>query len=209
MNKIAIIGAGGLGREIYELLLDINRESSSWEILGFIDDNDKVEDAYILPASYLGKIDCIDNLSKETQLVIAIANPKIREKIYNQYKDKRKFPIIIHPKATIASSSNIGNGSVICNGAILSINTKFGNCVIINFHSVVAHDAIIGNYVTLHVNVNISGNVRVGSYSTLGSGSSVIQGKKIGENCIIGIGSSVIKNIKDNSIAMGVPAIVY
>ncbi|WP_369048789.1 hypothetical protein [Tenacibaculum sp. UWU-22] len=39
MKKIAIIGTGGLGREVLEIIQSINRGRKVWDILGFFDDN--------------------------------------------------------------------------------------------------------------------------------------------------------------------------
>jgi hypothetical protein len=38
MEKIAIFGAGGFGREIACLINTINKESKQWDFIGFFDD---------------------------------------------------------------------------------------------------------------------------------------------------------------------------
>ena len=34
-----IIGAGGLGREVFQLVQDINQQEPTWQLLGFLDDD--------------------------------------------------------------------------------------------------------------------------------------------------------------------------
>ena len=38
MTPLVIIGAGGFGREVLELVLDINAAAPTFEFLGFLDD---------------------------------------------------------------------------------------------------------------------------------------------------------------------------
>ena len=42
MEKIAIFGAGGFGREVACLISAINEQSPRWELIGFFDDNSKL-----------------------------------------------------------------------------------------------------------------------------------------------------------------------
>lgn len=42
MKDIVIIGAGGFGREVAWLIEDINRIKQTWNIIGFVDDNDAI-----------------------------------------------------------------------------------------------------------------------------------------------------------------------
>lgn len=43
MKDIVIIGAGGFGREVVELIDDINLRNPTWNIIGFVDDNPKMQ----------------------------------------------------------------------------------------------------------------------------------------------------------------------
>lgn len=208
MKDIVIIGAGGMGRETAWLIEQINQVEEKWNILGYLDDNENVLGKILNGYKVLGKIEILDNLPSETNVVIAIGNGKIREKIIERLGE-REYPILIHPNVNIAKSSEIGEGTIICSGALISIETKIGKHCIINFNSIVAHDSVIEDFVTIHVNVNISGNVSIEKFSTIGSGSSIYQGKKIEENCMIGIGSAVIKRVKKGKTALGVPAEIY
>src|SRR5699024_5366518 len=95
MKDIVIIGAGGFGREVAWLIEDINNESSGWNILGFVDDNESVQDKQLGDYSVIGKLDYL--LDKELNVVIAIANPTIRRLIYNKLKHtKNIFPTLIN-----------------------------------------------------------------------------------------------------------------
>ncbi len=208
MKKIVIVGAGGMGRETAWLIEQINVLKNEWEILGFIVDDSEFKGKVISGYTVLGDTNYLKTISEDIFVVVAIGNGKIREAVIERIENK-KFATLIHPNVNIAKTSEVGEGSIICSGAVVSIDTKIGKHCIINFNSIIAHDAILEDFVTIHVNVNISGNVKVGRYSIIGSGTSIHQKKVIGENCVIGIGSSVIKNIKDNKTALGVPAEIF
>lgn len=48
----------------------------------------------------------------------------------------------------------------------------------------------------------------VGNNVHIGSNASILPGVRIGNNCVIGLGAIVTKDVPDNSIVVGVPAIV-
>ena len=123
MKDIVIIGAGGMGRETAWLIEQINQVEEKWNILGYLDDNENVLGKILNGYKVLGKIEILDNLPSETNVVIAIGNGKIREKIIERLGE-REYPILIHPNVNIAKSSEIGEGTIICSGALISIETK-------------------------------------------------------------------------------------
>lgn len=41
VKDLIIVGAGGHGREVLEWILDINEVKPTWNVLGFIDDDEK------------------------------------------------------------------------------------------------------------------------------------------------------------------------
>lgn len=69
---------------------------------------------------------------------------------------------------------------------------------------VLAHDGSLRNY-TGYTRV---GKVSIGSNTFIGAGSIIMPGVSIGDNAIIGAGSVVTKNVPDNSVAVGNPAVI-
>ena len=55
--KIVIIGAGGFGKEVLCTLLEQNKISETFEILGFIDDDTKLHGKIIQQKKVLGGLD--------------------------------------------------------------------------------------------------------------------------------------------------------
>lgn len=208
MKDIVIIGAGGMGRETAWLIEQINQVEEKWNILGYLDDNENVLGKILNGYKVLGKIEILDNLPSETNVVIAIGNGKIREKIIERLGE-REYPILIHPNVNIAKSSEIGEGTIICSGALISIETKIGKFCFINFSSILGHDVILDDYVSVYAGVILAGNVKIGKRVSLGSGSVIYPGKNIESDSVIGLNTAVMKNIKEGKVALGVPAEIY
>lgn len=204
MKKIYIVGAGGFAREVAWLIEDINEKKLTWEIAGFIDDNLENLGKELNGYKVLGDMDYLNNQSK-ANVVIAIGNGEIREKIANKIK-KHEFPVLIHPSVIKSKIVEIEEGSIVCAGNIITTNIKIGKYNIINLDSTIGHDVILEDYVTVLPSVNISGNVNIGLRTTIGTGTAIIQGVEIGKDCMIGAGSVVNKAIQNYSTAVGVPA---
>ena len=93
MKDIYIIGASGFGREVAWLI----EELDEFNVIGFVDDNKEIQDKKINDIPVVGGISFLIDQKEETNVVIAIGNPTIRYKIYEQLKENKniKFPNII------------------------------------------------------------------------------------------------------------------
>ena len=204
-KNLFIIGAGGLGREL-ELWLKLIPESSrDFKVIGFIDDNLNALDGF--PSSYkiLGTIDSFV-FKKTDYAVISIADPLIKECIYERLMDRVKLYTFIANSAIIEDYKNIGEGSVICPNAIVSTNAGIGNCVTVNCGTQLGHDSVIGNFSSFMANVMIGGEVIIGNRVYFGSQSALVPRKKICDDVKITAGSIVICNIKKTGVYFGNPA---
>ena len=206
MKDLYIIGAGGFGREVAWLVERINEVAPTWNIKGFIDDNESLwgtkEDAY----DVVGGCDYLKTLG-DVYAVCAVGSARVRKIIIDKFKDSKvKFATVIDPSVIISKCVEIGEGTIICAGTIITVDIKIGNHVIINLDCTIGHDDVISDYVTVYPSVNISGNVTVGECSELGTGMQIIQGKNIAPNTIIGAGAVVVKDCLESGTYVGSPA---
>lgn len=206
MKDIVIIGAGGFGREVAWLLERINNVTPTWNIKGFIDDNERLwgkwEDNY----KVLGGTEYLKNCG-EIYAVCAVGSASVREKIVSKLQDcKMKFATVIDPSVIISDRVQIGEGTIICAGTIITVDVKIGKHVIINLDCTIGHDDILGDYVTIYPSANVSGNVTIGNTTELGTGMQVIQGKVIAANTIVGAGAVVVKDCVEEGTYVGNPA---
>ena len=206
LKDLIIIGAGGVGRETALIVEDINNKSKEWNLLGFVDDYKEIGED-INGYKVLGGNDYINNYNGEVYVVCAIANYKIKKNIIQNIKnDNVKFANIIHPSVKLNRTIDIGYGCIIYQNSIITANISIGNHVIVSPKCGIGHDSIINDYCSLLWNVNVSGNVVLEEGVTMGSGSTIIQGKKVECGSFIGAGAVVIDDIKEDSVAVGVPS---
>ena len=119
-------------------------------------------------------------------------------------KDKNlKMPhigkVLIDDHVEIASNCTIDRGSV--DDTVIGKNTYLDNQV----H--VAHNVKIGKNCLIAGQVGFAGSSTLSDNVSIGGQAGISGHLKIGSNVKIGGGSGVVKNIEDNSVVMGYPAI--
>lgn len=204
MKDLIIIGAGGLGKEVAWIVERINKVNSTWNLLGFIDDDVKIQGKTINGYKVLGTTNDITAYDNSF-FVCAIASSSIRKKIISKFSTLN-YATIIDPSIQLSNYIEIGDGSIISLNSTFTVNIHIGNHVIINYDCTIGHDSAINDFCTLYPSVNVSGNTKIYDCCEIGTGTQIIQGLKIGENAIVGAGSVVIKDLPQNCTAVGVPA---
>ncbi|MDD6291419.1 MAG: acetyltransferase [Lachnospiraceae bacterium] len=206
MKDLYIIGAGGFGREVAWLVERINANNPEWTIKGFIDDNEWIWGVEYDGYKVLGGSEYLKRC-ENAYAVCAVGSAKTRKAIIEKYDNSNiKYATLIDPSVILSDSVDIGEGSIICAGTIITVDITIGKHVIINLDCTIGHDSILNDFVTLYPSVNVSGNVKIGVGVELGTGMQIIQGKNIGANTILGAGSVVTSYVPNNCTAVGVPA---
>ncbi len=203
MKDLVIIGAGGFGRET-ALMVD---QMYAWNLVGFYDDY--VQQGTLVDGSnVLGNISLLNESKHAIAVVIAIADPLIRQRIVVSLTNKNiYFPALIHPTALSGHASNvIGNGCIITAGVILTTGITLCDFVIVNLATTIGHDVVISEFTSIMPQCSISGNVRLGNRCFIGSGSRILQGITIGDDSVVGAGAVVTKSFATNSKLIGIPA---
>ena len=208
MKDLIIFGASGFGREVAWAVERINKVYPTWNLLGFIDDNENLQGAEINGYKVLGKTGDVSKYA-DAYFVCAVGASKVREKIVNKMRainPSIKFGTIIDPSVEMSELVDIGEGTIICAHTIITVNITIGNHVIINLDCTIGHDAIVKDFVTLYPSVNVSGITNIGHAVELGTGLQIIQGKSVGDYSIVGAGAVITKDIPAKCTAVGSPA---
>ena len=193
MNRIAIYGAGGFGKEVKMLLDIISGSKEEISFAGFLDDFVKRH-----PMAAKGHYE---------DIIIAVADSKIRESIYKRVRSEScPFANIIHPDTYVDKANTIGKGTIICGGVMLTVDICLGEFVIVNLGTTIGHDVVVGDFTSIMPSVNISGGVKIGKSVFIGSGATILQGLTIGDRAVIGAGAVVIRPIAAGQKVAGVPA---
>lgn len=207
MKDIAIIGAGGCGREVKMLIDQINAVQPQFNFIGYFDDG---LETYKLINGHpvLGPVEAINTWQTELDIVLAIGLPSLKKKLFAKIVNPRiTYPVLIHPSVLIGNDDvTIGPGTIICAGNIITVNIKIGSHVIFNMGCTVGHDTVIDNYCSFMCSVNVSGEVVIEEGVYVGAGAKIINQLSIGANTIVGAGAVVVKSLPPNCTAVGVPA---
>src|SRR5688572_18178867 len=83
LAPIAIVGAGGFGREVLLLLHQINQVRPTWQIQGFYDDNTR-QPATINGVPYLGPLADLLRVNTPLALVLAVGDPRVKARLRQQ-----------------------------------------------------------------------------------------------------------------------------
>ena len=106
---------------------------------------------------------------------------------------------LINSDVEIASGCTIDRGSV--DDTVIGKNTYLDNQVHI------AHNVKIGEDCMIAGQVGFAGSSTIGNNVSIGGQAGISGHLKIGNNVKIGGGSGVVKDIEDNQIVMGYPAV--
>lgn len=207
-QDIVIFGAGGFGREVMWMLETANKKSKTWRILGFVDDTPKLQETRIQKHRVLGTTKWLLSQKKPLCVLCCIGDSTAREKVIRTLtKNPRlRFPAFIAPGVICPPSLVVGNGTIICSSAVITVNVTIGTYVIINYHATVCHDSIIEDFVSIYPSVNISGFVHVGTSTHVGVGAQILPHVSVGSHTIIGAGAVVTKDLPSGCVAVGIPA---
>jgi sugar O-acyltransferase (sialic acid O-acetyltransferase NeuD family) len=203
MSGLVIIGAGGHGREVHDVVLALDLE-----FIGFAAD-EPVDHELIAPRGpHLGGI--ADALKRHggASYVVAVGDGKARKRLSGLADAAGlRAATLIHPEAIVGSINVvIGSGSVICAGAQVTTDVEIGVHTHLNRGAQVGHDARIGDFVTLHPGAVLSGGVRLGEGVTIGTNATVIPQMTIGAWTMIGAGATVVTDLPAGLTAVGSPA---
>ena len=208
MKPLLIIGAGGVGREATLIVEAINCVHPTWDLLGFIDDFTAVGTEYN-GVSVLGPLDILTQYKEPIYVVCAIANYTVKKKIIMKIKEFYpwvKFAKLIHPKVDLNPFMSIGEGCIIYQQVMMTVDVMLGDHVIVCASTGIGHDSVIKDYCDILWNCNISGHVTLEEGCFIGSGATIIQGLKIGPQTKVGAGSVVLKSTYGYCTVVGVPA---
>lgn len=195
VNNIAIIGTGGLGREIVSLIESINEYEKRWHILGFYDDGEQRESVNGYPV--LGKVEELNTIEEELNVVVGVGNPTIKAKILSKlHNTSLKYPTLIHPSAIIYSKEYvvIEQGVVITANCVLTVNIHVKEFAYINTAAVIAHDVQIGKRTMIMPTVSISAGAHIGDDVYIGNGVKIDYALSLANASTITAGSILSKN---------------
>lgn len=200
--KLAIYGAGGLGREVLELAREINATESRWDALCFIDDNPRVDQLNGCPVVPLHAL-----IPDDYEIVIAVGEPSLRSTLRQRaFQSGFRLATLVHSGARLSPSCTLGEGCVISFGAFISCDTVISHNVHLQPNASLGHDCHIGQDSIISSYANLAGKCRIGERVFIGMNAAIRETTSIGDDTIISMGAVVFNDIAPAMIVMGNPA---
>ncbi|WP_019949578.1 acetyltransferase [Hymenobacter aerophilus] len=207
-RRLAIFGAGGLGREVLVLVRQLNATAPAWELVGFYDDQPPATDL-IHGLRYLGTAADLNATPAPLAVAVAVGSSASRAAVVARLTSPLlHFPALIHPGVSAKSFQHlqIGAGTIITQGCILTTDIRLGRHVLLNLGCTVGHDAVLADFCSLMPHANVGGGARLETGAYLGTNATVLPQVRIGARTVLGAGAVAIGNLPADCTAVGVPA---
>ena len=207
IQPVVVYGAGGYGRETVQLIEDINAHRARWDLLGYIDDDPSTHGREVNGLPVLGGLEWLNSEGPNVRIALGVGSPTAKRRIVARVgSDNQRFITIVHPSVRLCRWLEIGPGTSIAAGTMLTVNIHIRAFVSVNRVCNISHDCRVGDFATVAPASNLSGGVELGTGCEIGSGVTTIEGVRIGEWTIVGAGAVVASDLPANCTAVGVPA---
>ena len=201
--RILLLGAGGHGKAIADLLLADGR----YEVAGFVDAAPKASQVLGLPV--LGDESLLAALAGQG---IALAHAAVGNNAQRLAAAARlraagfALPSLSHPAALIGHGARVGQGAAILARAVIGPEAEIGALALINTGAIVEHDCVVEEAAHIGPGAVLAGGVRVGAGALIGAGAVVRPGVVVGAGAVIGAGAAVVEDVAPGARMAGVPA---
>jgi len=198
MDKIILIGAGALARDIIGVF-----------------GHKRFVGIYVDPQFYVDKFCELPVLTSWPDVreiascyVLGVSDIAHRERarILARAEGLKPSTPLVPPSAIVAADARLEPGSAIGQMAVIGPSAHLGEDTIIMHSAIVAHDTLIGENTVLCAGVCVGGNVKIGAQTFVGSNAVLAPKVNIGAGCYIGAGAACFRDANPGSRWIGNPA---
>lgn len=204
MTRIVLIGCGGHGRAVAELIAGL----AHYTLAGVVDPSG----ASLPAAPNLGGDDVLKTLGRQGIAAAAIGvgsigNTALRHRIFDAaVQAGLELPALVHPTAYVSPSATLAAGVIVMPRAVVHAGATVGQAVIVNTGAIVEHDCRIGAFSHLSPASVLGGHVRMGADVHVGLGACVRDRVTLAAGCVVGAGAAVVGDVPEAMVVVGVPA---
>lgn len=184
MERMLLVGAGGLGRVVLE------HASRRYEC-SFLDDANIVS---VDGVPVVGTTADIETLHGDYHyLLVSIGDNALRERLYGRARAVGyKLPSVVASSAYLSPHATVGDGCIILNNVVVQNGASVGDGCILNPGVEAHHDSTIGDYCLIYTNsvvrslANVGDRVWIGSNATVSTGAAVPDDAVVGDGVVMG-----------------------
>jgi sugar O-acyltransferase (sialic acid O-acetyltransferase NeuD family) len=199
---LLIFGGGGHAKSV----MDMVKQIGTYAIAGILDDDVLLTGTQVLGIPVLGTRALFPFLIGRGVKLAAngvggIVDINVRVKIFESLQSGGfSFPALVHPRATIESSAEMGDGVQVFANAYVGSDAILAPKCMVNTNAVVSHDCIIGEFSHIAPGALLAGHVHVGARTLVGMGVTTAIGVKIGDGVRVGNGANLLTDVPDRTI---------
>jgi sugar O-acyltransferase (sialic acid O-acetyltransferase NeuD family) len=199
VGRLLILGAGGHGRAVADLAAECG-----WTVAGFTDST--------RGPGVLGGDDDVEGLIRAGEVdaaIVGVGNTALdrRAELFDMLKKAgATTPTLVHPRASVARTCRVGEGTVVFPGVVLGAAVDVGDNVVLYSNAVAEHDCRIASHAYLSPGAILSGSVTVEASAFVGAGAVLLPGITVGTGATVGAGAVVTGRVEAGVTVLGSPA---
>jgi sugar O-acyltransferase (sialic acid O-acetyltransferase NeuD family) len=165
--QILIYGSREFAQTVAELVVDCGHE-----VAGFIDD-------FSPGPLILGTLEQVrrNHSPAEYGMVIAIGYNDLPARWESWQRVRTlgyQVPTLIHPRAYVARSAIVGEGSMLMAGSLVDARVRLGDLVVVWPGAAISHDCLVGENSFISPNATLCGYVKLGTHCFVGAGAAIV-----------------------------------
>lgn len=184
--RTLIFGAGKLGHQCLRLL---RAHCPDRPVMGFVDDSRPAGAPVADGLVTLGGLeDCAARWHADSQLVFAIGYADMAARL--RALDRAlaagwRLATLVHPRAWVEPDVQLGEGCIVCAGAIVDKGARLGAGCYVDIGVLVGEDGAIGRANYLSAGANLGGSVRMGDGNFVGMDATIVTDMTVGDRNFI------------------------
>lgn len=205
MNNLIIIGAGGMGRSLYDNAQESVGYGEIFVVKGFIDDNLAALDGYPNYPPVIGTIK--DYIPQENDVFVSSIGGASRRACMEAVISRGgAFMNLIHSTARIRKNVRLGTGNFIGAYVAISNDTEIGDYNMIQTYTVIGHDSKIGNWNRIDTHVVCVGGIVIEDETVIHTSAVISHNVTVETGAHVGALSFVIRKVRAGTTVIGNPA---
>lgn len=205
MKQLIIIGAGGMGRTIYDMARENAGYKKEFVIKGFIDDNVHSLDAFQNYPPMLGTISDYE-IQSDDIFVCSIGGEFRRKCMESIINRGGEFYTMIHPTSRIGTNVHIGKGCYVGAFTTIAADAYIDDYNFIQTNTIIGHDVRIGKWNRIDSYVLCVGGITIGEGCMIHTNAVLNHNVVIGDGAHVGACSFVVNKVEAGATVFGNPA---
>ena len=205
MNNLIIIGAGGMGRSLYDNAQESVGYGEIFVVKGFIDDNLAALDGYPDYPPVIGTIK--DYIPQENDVFVSSIGGASRRACMEAVISRGgTFINLIHSTARIRKNVRLGTGNFIGAYVVIGNDTEIGDYNMIQTYTVIGHDSRVGNWNRIDAHVVCVGGIVIEDETVIHTSAVISHNVTVETGAHVGALSFVIRKVRAGTTVTGNPA---